>query len=217
MITKCAAMMMRRDVQQVVSREPTLHQLDIRDEGHGIFQAGWRFTSLHHWRSWFQLQPRAHPHTLKDASTLASLLGNAARAIAPENWTRRYVWGLNPVDGPPQPGVMISLGYSITVIGPGHLSAPDLDKVEMTFAGNKLTSETRPALLETKQRRTYYLYDLKTSSSEPQNLNQQPDVAVMSHINQEGETIDLVWDARPRSTKGSFEDAYSVYSTQQHS
>lgn len=211
MITKCAAMLMRRDVQQVVSREPTLHQLDIQDEGHGIFQAGWRFTSLHHWRSWFQLQPRSHPHTINDPSLLASLLGNAARAVATDNWTRRYVWGVKPEGKTERDGVVISLGYSITVSGTAQLKASDLDKVEKTFAGSKLTSETRPALLETRQRRTYYLYDLKTSSSEPENLNVQPDVAIMSHINQEGEVIDLVWDARPRSEKSSFDEAYSIF------
>ncbi|KAG0143608.1 hypothetical protein CROQUDRAFT_96113 [Cronartium quercuum f. sp. fusiforme G11] len=216
MITKCAAVMMRRDVQQVVTREPTLHQLDIRDEGHGIFQAGWRFTSLHHWRSWFQLQPRAHPHTLKDPSMLASLLGNAARAVAPDNWTRRYVWGLSPdsAEANNSAGVVVSLGYSITITGPGQLQAAQLDKVELTFAGNKLTAETRPALLESRQRRTYYLTDLRTYSSEPWNLNEQPEVGVMTHVNSEGEYVDLVWDARPRSSKGTFEEAYRVFPSQ---
>ncbi|PLW06943.1 hypothetical protein PCANC_10114 [Puccinia coronata f. sp. avenae] len=214
MITKCAAMVMHRDVQQVVTRETTLHQLDIRDEGHGIFQAGWRFTSIHHWRSWFQLQPRAHPYTLKNPATLASLLGSAARAVGPENWVRRYVWGLPPptTDGgvSKTPSVVLSLGYSITVHGAGILKAPDLDQVEMTFALSKLTSSTRPALLETKQRRTYYLYDLRTAyaHADQNDLNLQPDVAIMSHINQEGEVIDLVWDGRTRSSKSLTQSAY---------
>ncbi|MBW0464638.1 hypothetical protein O181_004353 [Austropuccinia psidii MF-1] len=213
MITKCAAMMMHREVQQVVTKEPTLHQLDIRDEGHGIFQAGWRFTSIHHWKSWFQLQPRAHPHTLKNPSTLASLLGSAARAVGPENWTRRYVWGLPPPSSKEKvettASVVLSLGYSITIHAPGVLKTSDLDKVEMTFALNKITSETRPAFLETKQRRTYYLYDLQTGFSQPDDLNRQPDVAVMSHINHQGEVIDLVWDARPRTKKTFIESAYA--------
>ncbi|KAI7943532.1 hypothetical protein MJO28_011060 [Puccinia striiformis f. sp. tritici] len=214
MITKCAAMVMHRDVQQVVTRETTLHQLDIRDEGHGIFQAGWRFTSIHHWRSWFQLQPRAHPHTLKNPATLASLLGSAARAVGPENWTRRYVWGLPPPDTnggvSKTPSVVLSLGYSITVHGAGILKSPDLDQVEMTFALSKLTSSTRPAFLETKQRRTYYLYDLHTgySNADQTDLNLQPDVAIMSHINQEGEVIDLVWDGRTRTSKSLTDTAY---------
>ncbi|POW04927.1 hypothetical protein PSTT_10046 [Puccinia striiformis] len=203
-----------RDVQQVVTRETTLHQLDIRDEGHGIFQAGWRFTSIHHWRSWFQLQPRAHPHTLKNPATLASLLGSAARAVGPENWTRRYVWGLPPPDTnggvSKTPSVVLSLGYSITVHGAGILKSPDLDQVEMTFALSKLTSSTRPAFLETKQRRTYYLYDLHTgySNADQTDLNLQPDVAIMSHINQEGEVIDLVWDGRTRTSKSLTDTAY---------
>ncbi|WAQ88096.1 hypothetical protein PtA15_9A221 [Puccinia triticina] len=214
MITKCAAMVMHRDVQQVVTRETTLHQLDIRDEGHGIFQAGWRFTSIHHWRSWFQLQPRAHPHTLKNPATLASLLGSAARAVGPENWTRRYVWGLPPPDQnggvSKTPSVVLSLGYSITVHGAGILKTADLDQVEMTFALSKLTSSTRPALLETKQRRTYYLYDLRTgySNADQTNLNLQPDIAIMSHINQEGEVVDLVWDGRTRTSKSLADTAY---------
>ncbi|KAA1112852.1 hypothetical protein PGT21_012685 [Puccinia graminis f. sp. tritici] len=215
MITKCAAMVMHRDVQQVVTRETTLHQLDIRDEGHGIFQAGWRFTSIHHWRSWFQLQPRAHPYTLKNPATLASLLGSAARAVGPENWTRRYVWGLPPPDQnggvSKTPSVVLSLGYSITVHGAGILKSTDLDQVEMTFALSKLTSSTRPALLETKQRRTYYLYDLKTgySNADQTDLNLQPDVAIMSHINQEGEVVDLVWDGRTRTSKSLTDTAYT--------
>lgn len=214
MITKCAAMVTHRDVQNVVTRETTLHQLDIRDEGHGIFQAGWRFTSIHHWKSWFQLQPRAHPHTLKNPSTLASLLGSAARAVGPENWTRRYVWGLQPPSSSRSssktPSVVLSLGYSVTVHGAGVLKTNDLDQVEMTFALNQLTSSTRPAFLETKQRRTYYLYDLQTgySSSDRTDLNLQPDVAIMSHINQEGEVIDLVWDARTRSKTSLTDSAY---------
>jgi len=214
MITKCAAMVMHRDVQQVVTQEKTLHQLDIRDEGHGIFQAGWRFTSIHHWRSWFQLQPRSHPYTLKNPATLASLLGSAARAVGPDNWTRRYVWGLPgpAVNGGVSntPSVVLSLGYSITVHGAGILKSTDLDQVEMTFALSKLTSDTRPALLETKQRRTYYLYDLRTgyASSDQTDLNLQPDVAIMSHINQEGEVVDLVWDGRTRTSKSRVDSAY---------
>jgi hypothetical protein len=106
--------------------------------------------------------------------------------------------------------VVLSLGYSITVHGAGILKAPDLDQVEMTFALSKLTSSTRPALLETKQRRTYYLYDLRTAyaHADQNDLNLQPDVAIMSHINQEGEVIDLVWDGRTRSSKSLTQSAY---------
>ncbi|POW19698.1 hypothetical protein PSHT_04354, partial [Puccinia striiformis] len=156
----------------------------------------------------------SHPHTLKNPATLASLLGSAARAVGPENWTRRYVWGLPPPDTnggvSKTPSVVLSLGYSITVHGAGILKSPDLDQVEMTFALSKLTSSTRPAFLETKQRRTYYLYDLHTgySNADQTDLNLQPDVAIMSHINQEGEVIDLVWDGRTRTSKSLTDTAY---------
>jgi hypothetical protein len=109
------------------------------------------------------------------------------------------------------PSVVLSLGYSITVHGAGILKSTDLDQVEMTFALSKLTSSTRPALLETKQRRTYYLYDLKTgySNADQTDLNLQPDVAIMSHINQEGEVVDLVWDGRTRTSKSLTDTAYT--------
>ncbi|CAH7682770.1 hypothetical protein PPACK8108_LOCUS15870 [Phakopsora pachyrhizi] len=218
----CAAIMMRKDVQEVLTKEVCLHQLDIRDEGHGIFQAGLRFTLIHHWNSWFQFQPQAHPHTLKDPSALASLLGSAAQAVGPENWTRHYVWGISEKGGkikhfPNKPTVVLSLGFSITVHGSGLLKPKDLDKIKMTFAMNKSTSAIRPALIETKQRRTYFLYNLKTGFSKPNNLNQYPDVVVMSHTNQEGDIIDWVWDGRPQTSnkkkdESSLEDSTKIIS-----
>ncbi|PLW44574.1 hypothetical protein PCASD_05131 [Puccinia coronata f. sp. avenae] len=193
MVTKCA---MKLTSNATFKAEPTLHQLDIKDEAHGLFQAGLQFTTIHHWDSWFQLQPRIHPHTLKDPLALVSLLGKAARIVGAENWTRRYVWGFNNVTEPnmlaKSGAVVVALGYSVTIFADSVLKQSYLDQVEHTFAADPLVMNTRPKLLETRQRRTYYFKSIRVL---PGNNNR---VAVMTHVNQEGEQIDLIWDGRPR-------------------
>ncbi|KAA1112824.1 hypothetical protein PGT21_012013 [Puccinia graminis f. sp. tritici] len=193
MVTKCA---LKLTSNATFKAEPTLHQLDIRDEGHGIFQAGLQFTTIHHWDSWFQLQPRIHPHTLKDPLALVGLLGKAARIVGADNWTRRYVWGFNNTTDPSQVAksgaVVVALGYSITVFADSVLKQSYLDEVEHTFAAEPLVMKTRPKLLETRQRRTYYLKSITVVEG----TNDR--VAVLTHVNQEGELIDLVWDGRRR-------------------
>jgi hypothetical protein len=88
--------------------------------------------------------------------------------------------------------VVVALGYSVTIFADSVLKQSYLDQVEHTFAADPLVMNTRPKLLETRQRRTYYLKSIRVL---PGNNNR---VAVMTHINQEGEQIDLIWDGRPR-------------------
>lgn len=215
MVTKCA---IKLTSNETFKAEPTLHQLDIRDEGHGIFQAGLQFTTIHHWDSWFQLQPKIHPFTIKNPLELIGLLGQAARIVGANNWAKRYVWGFgnstiddrhdevddrhkNLTDHHPRSSsnqiassgaIVISLGYSITIYANSILSRAHLDQVEHTFAAEKMEMKTRPAFLETRQRRTYYLRSIKLVEGTDDR------VAVLTHINQEGEMVDLVWDGRPR-------------------
>ncbi|KAA1112829.1 hypothetical protein PGT21_012135 [Puccinia graminis f. sp. tritici] len=151
MVTKCA---LKLTSNATFKAEPTLHQLDIRDEGH------------------------------------------AARIVGADNWTRRYVWGFNNTTDPSQVAksgaVVVALGYSITVFADSVLKQSYLDEVEHTFAAEPLVMKTRPKLLETRQRRTYYLKSITVVEG----TNDR--VAVLTHVNQEGELIDLVWDGRRR-------------------
>jgi len=195
MVTKCA---IKLTSNATFKAEPSLHQLDIRDEAHGLFQAGLQFTTIHHWDSWFQLQPRIHPHTLKDPLALVGLLGQAARIVGAENWTRRYVWGFDEARDSGEKvaesgAVVVALGYSVTIFGDAVLRRASLNQVEHTFAAEPMMLKTRPKLLETRQRRTYYLKAIRPLN--PPHLR----AAVLTHVNQEGELIDLVWYGRPRS------------------
>lgn len=49
MVSHCAALVMGKEVKDVLVVEDTLHQLDIRGDGTGWFQSGFLITSLHHW------------------------------------------------------------------------------------------------------------------------------------------------------------------------
>ncbi|KAI7943521.1 hypothetical protein MJO28_011049 [Puccinia striiformis f. sp. tritici] len=193
MVTKCA---IKLTSNATFKAEPTLHQLDIRDEAHGIFQAGLTFNTIHHWSSWFQLQPRSHPYTLKDPLALVGLLGKAARVVGAENWTRRYVWGFKNNTDPrlvaSSGAVVVALGYSVTIFADSVLKQSFLDRIEHTFASEPVVMKTRPKLLETRQRRTYYLNSIRLVQGTGGR------VAVMTHVNQEGELVDLVWDGRRR-------------------
>ncbi|KNZ58876.1 hypothetical protein VP01_1841g4 [Puccinia sorghi] len=73
MCTKCA---IKLTSNVTFKAEPLLHQLDIRDKVHGLFQAGKAVTAED---SWFELQPRIHPHMLKDPLALVGLMGQAAQ------------------------------------------------------------------------------------------------------------------------------------------
>ncbi|KNZ62084.1 hypothetical protein VP01_1315g1 [Puccinia sorghi] len=197
MVSKCA---IKLTSNATFKAEPSLHQLDIKDEAHGLFQAGLKFTTIHHWDSWLQLQPRIHPHTLKDPLALVGLLGQAARIVGAENWTRRYVWGFKKATDEGNKvaktgAVVVALGYSVTIFGDSVLRRAYLDQVEHTFAAEPLLLKTRPKLLETRQRRTYYLKAIRPLHPSHHRA------AVLTHVNQEGELIDLVWDARPRRPK----------------
>lgn len=110
-----------------------------------------------------------------------------------DNWNRRYIFGMG--DGASEAqrtnttksdaAVVISLGYSVTVVGKGHLSAADLAKTEKTWAGSdRMTrGSTRPALLETKQRRTYYLKEVTAAApARRYGVETEPEVVIMSHV-----------------------------------
>lgn len=46
MVTSCAAKVMNTHPSRVVTYLTSLHQLDVRGNAMGVFQAGWRFTTL---------------------------------------------------------------------------------------------------------------------------------------------------------------------------
>jgi len=107
MVTHCAALATDQTVQDTLKVEPTLHQLDIRGDGSGFFQAGFLITSLHHWGSWFTLFPPWHELGRGDLRNSVRLVGKAAKAVGGDNWGRRYVFEGGRV--------VVALGYSVTV------------------------------------------------------------------------------------------------------
>jgi hypothetical protein len=120
MITHCAADVMSTTPEEFLTLEPSLHQLDIQgNDSTGFFQGGYRFTSLHHWHTWFSIFPVWHPlHAQYEDSVM--LLGKVAKAIGGENFARRYIFD--------QGRTLVSLGYSVTVHS-YPLSEGDYDRV----------------------------------------------------------------------------------------
>lgn len=170
MISKCISLALDTALDDVVNVEPSLHQLDIKGEGTGVFEAGWRYSTyvhasllsllvlirlrLHHWASWFTLMPKTNPYVPSDDVALVGLLGKAARAVGPQNWGRRYVFRRKGDEGEIQ--AVLALGYSLTTYRPGVINATDLAKVERTFELDLLLP-MRPPLREGPDRRTYFL------------------------------------------------------------
>lgn len=135
MVTHCAALAMDLRVEDALTLDPTLHQLDIRGDGTGFFQSGFLISSLHHWGSWFTLFPPWHESGMGDLRKGVTLVGKAAKAVGGDNWGRRYVFE----DG----RVVVALGYSVTVEAK-PLSMGDLDKSVRRALAPCPLSQARP-------------------------------------------------------------------------
>ena len=108
MISYCAARVLGKSTpSEVITIEPTLHQLDIRGDATGWFQSGFRLTSVQHWSSWYSLFPPWHPSGEGDLRKGIRMLGRAAVGVGGDNWGRRYAF-----DGGK---VVVVLGYSVTI------------------------------------------------------------------------------------------------------
>lgn len=139
------------------------------------------------------------------------LLGKVARAIGVENWNRRYVWGLEDAksDGAM---VVIALGFSVTIYAKDKMDRARLNEVvcppdhpivsllligpaqEHTFWDSEVSAPTRPCQLEAIEKRSYYLVDAHVVPNPDD--EHKTDVVVLRHVNEDGETFDIVWDAR---------------------
>lgn len=138
MISWCATRAMKAAFpSQIISIVPSLHQLDVKGDGTGVFQAGWDFASIHHFRSWFSFFPRTHPYALHDENATMKLIGFIARAIGPSNWGRRFVWGLDEAGDqqvkasstPASKSLVVCLGFSVTKYKVGLIDQSALERV----------------------------------------------------------------------------------------
>ncbi|SGZ31798.1 BQ5605_C042g12004 [Microbotryum silenes-dioicae] len=178
MVAHCAALATKKDIQDVLTLDDTLHQLDIRGDGTGFFQSGFLITSLHHWGSWFTIFPPWSESGSGDLRKSISLVGRAAKAVGGDNWGRRYVFE----DGK----VVVSLGYSISIEARA-LSESELNRSEHTWWEFETFHPIRPGKHESIEKRTYYLSAVRHLES---------GVVRLEHKNQENERADVIWDAR---------------------
>ncbi|GAA5937037.1 hypothetical protein JCM3775_001934 [Rhodotorula graminis] len=188
MVTHCAALATDQKVQDALTIDPTLHQLDIRGDGTGFFQSGFLITSLHHWGSWFTLFPPWHESGQGDLRKGVTLVGKAAKAVGGDNWGRRYVFEGGRV--------VVALGYSITVEAK-PLALGDLAKSEHTWWEFETFHPIRPGQEEGVDKRTYYISGVRRLDKDG--------IFRLEHKNREGERVDIVWDQRAtgKAAKGS--------------
>ncbi|GAA5829150.1 hypothetical protein JCM3766R1_000995 [Sporobolomyces carnicolor] len=189
MVSHCSALVVNKDIRDVLIVDDTLHQLDIRADGTGFFQSGFLITSLHHWGSWFTLFPPWHETGMGDLRKGITLVGKAAKAVGGDNWGRRYVFE--------EGKVVVSLGYSV-VIEKDPLTLAQLDQSEHTWWEFETFHPTRPGQEENVDKRTYYITGVRTLSDDG--------IVRLEHKNREGEKIDIIWDQRkkPASKSGWF-------------
>lgn len=90
MISQCAALALETTVPELLTIEPTLHQLDIRGDSTGWFSSGFLITSLHHWGSWFTIFPPWIESGTGDQTKAITLIGRASKNLGGDNWGRRY-------------------------------------------------------------------------------------------------------------------------------
>ncbi|KAM0754798.1 hypothetical protein T439DRAFT_321844 [Meredithblackwellia eburnea MCA 4105] len=185
MVSACAALALDKTMPEIITLDDTLHQLDIRGDGTGWFQSGFLITSLHHWASWFSLFPPWHESGNGDLRKGITLVGKASKAIGGDNWGRRYIFE----DGK----VVISLGYSIAVHA-NPVTEEELDQSEHTWWEFATFHPNRPGLVESVDKRTYYLTGVRILDSQG--------VARLEHKNREGERIDIIYDRRGEQKGG---------------
>lgn len=182
MVSACAALSLNQTMPETITFDDTLHQLDIRGDGTGWFQSGFLITSLHHWGSWFSLFPGWHESGQGDLRKGITLVGRAGKGVGGDNWGRRYVFE----DGK----VVVNLGYSV-VVHEKRLDEAELDKSEHTWWEFVTFHPIRPGLLESVDKRTYYLTGERTLDP--------AGVVRLEHKNKEGERVDVIYDRRGQS------------------
>jgi hypothetical protein len=119
MVSHCAARVSGVSVQEILTVEDTLHQLDIRGDSTGWFQSGFLITSLHHWGSWFTLFPPWMESGIGDQTFGIRLVGKASEAVGGDNFGRRYIFD--------EGRVVVVVGYSVTIYAV-PLTVDDLSK-----------------------------------------------------------------------------------------
>ncbi|BGP51738.1 hypothetical protein JCM10450v2_007688 [Rhodotorula kratochvilovae] len=178
-LSDCVALVLNRTLANALTVEPTLHQIDLAGDASGLLQAGIRFTSLHHWRSWARLFPEWTDAGKKDRGEQVLLLGRAARAVGGDNWARRYVFD--------EGRVVVALGYSITTYAK-PLSKEELGQIEHTWHAYLPSLPHRPPQVEGTDKRTYYLSAVRQLDDE--------DIFRFEHKDRDGRRVDVVWDQR---------------------
>ncbi|KAK4046471.1 hypothetical protein OIO90_006555 [Microbotryomycetes sp. JL221] len=178
MVSHCAALVTNKQVKDILTIDPTLHQMDIRGDGTGFFQSGFLFTSLHHWGSWFTLFPPWSETGTGDLRKQVTTVGKAAHAVNGDNWQRRYVFENGKV--------VVNLGYSV-VLEAKAVTESELDKSEHTWWEFETFHPIRPGQEEALEKRTYYITGIK---------HLERDIVRLEHKNREGERVDIIFDAR---------------------
>ncbi|KAM0786496.1 hypothetical protein ACM66B_001954 [Microbotryomycetes sp. NB124-2] len=178
MVSHCAARVTKMEVEDILTIDPTLHQMDIRGDGTGFFQSGFLFTSIHHWGSWFTLFPPWSETGTGDLRKQVTIVGKAAKAVNGDNWQRRYVFENGKV--------VVNLGYSV-VLEAKTLTESELEKSEHTWWEFETFHPIRAGQEEALEKRTYYLTGVK---------HLERDIVKLEHKNREGEKVDIIWDGR---------------------
>ena len=89
-----------------------LHQMDITGDSSGYFESGRRMLTIHHWRSWFNVN--------------VPMAGNVSKACGDECVFQRWLFDEN---------IVLSNGYSV-VDYPKGVQEKELEKVEKTWNGD---------------------------------------------------------------------------------
>ncbi|GAA95859.1 glycosyltransferase family 31 protein [Mixia osmundae IAM 14324] len=154
MINKCAKMVMQRDsLEQTVTVELGMHQMDFRGDPSGFYQSGMPFLTLHHVNAaiWGPPIPKEYERSMFEVT---ELLLQAAEALGGDNFGRRYMFA----DGKQ----LMVVGYSLTEYS-HPLTPSDLQSVEHTYDADLLFPQRpkiREALVPWSQKqgkRTYFI------------------------------------------------------------
>lgn len=182
-LSRCAALVMSKaSVEDAVTFEPSLHQIDIRGDATGYFQSAYKILSMTHWSSWYALFPNWLASGHGDARKSVALIGRAAAGVGGDNWRRRFVFDNGRI--------VVVLGYSVTIYDQA-LTADDLSRVEHTWIEHEPFFPLRNALEEGVKKRTYYLTSARLI---------EQGVTRLVHQNKEGERVDIVFDNRGTSS-----------------
>lgn len=155
---------------------PALHQQDMQGDLSGFFESGWRYLSLHHWKSWYKAP-------VEQMAKIVNICG--------ECFLQRWVFGEDTV---------LSNGYSIAKYPKG---LPDLNKMEATWnnadSGDfDWSMGPLRAKVQKGDKKLYRLVDAVPTESG--GLRQIFVFKGDKEKNENDEVIELVWDGSSSSS-----------------